>query len=496
MHAHGKLGSRPAGLGGVLCCLFIHIFVWSGWRISCVGGSRSTEQEKKKKKKQSSNEISQKKSTATSSMETSLGSSGRISTREDRLHRGRKVTLAFLMQGWGQFFNQVLLIVCMFIFNRVGDPPYSKTAAQLTFRISLGAPALGLLWLAYYRSYKMPRPQHQHRFNKRRVTGYDVQSLKLTFHHFGGRILATAGTWFCNDVFFYGNKLFQGQFIRVISDKPDSVMTMWVWNLINISVSMAGYHLASLLIDHKLYGRKTMQQVGFLMCFLMFAIPAFRYECYTRPENIRAFQTMYFLSSFFNQFGPNAVTFLAAGEVYPTSIRATAHGFSACMGKAGALLASVLYAYIDTQTKFYVVPWFGLAGVFLTWLYMPDTTGLDLDEQERRWQLILDGKEEKYHGVAVNPEHLSLWERMRGVGKYYDPNLDWQNKIEEMRERCEKQQGEKDENFTEDGEHVTHKIRAYFKQTRVKNGVLVRPPKEVELQSSGQCFNEEKDLPS
>lgn len=47
--------------------------------------------------------------TATSSMEGA--GSGKVSTKDDRLHRGRKTTMAFLMQGWGQFFNQIILIV-------------------------------------------------------------------------------------------------------------------------------------------------------------------------------------------------------------------------------------------------------------------------------------------------------------------------------------------------------------------------------------------------
>jgi hypothetical protein len=37
-------------------------------------------------------------------------------------------------------------------------------------------------------------------------------------------------------------------------------------------------------------------------------------------------QTLYFLTSFFNQFGPNCTTFLVAGEVFPTDIRAFFHG--------------------------------------------------------------------------------------------------------------------------------------------------------------------------
>jgi hypothetical protein len=84
---------------------------------------------------------------------------------------------------------------------------------------------------------------------------------------------------------------------------------------------------------------------------------------------------IYYLSSFFNQFGPNSTTFLLAAEVYPTSIRATAHGLSAACGKLGALLPAIIYNYTETRTKFWIVTWFGLAGFLLTVLVIPDTTG-------------------------------------------------------------------------------------------------------------------------
>ncbi|EXL48940.1 hypothetical protein FOCG_09516 [Fusarium oxysporum f. sp. radicis-lycopersici 26381] len=413
--------------------------------------------------------------TATSSLE-GVSSGGRISTREDRLHRGRRVTTAFLMQGWGQFVNQVILIVLLAIFNNgKSSPPYSKSAAQYTFRLSFAFPAIGTLWLLYYRTYRMRSAGKQLAEAKKRsnVTGYDVNALRHCFTNFGGRLFATAGTWFCNDVFFYGNKLFQGQFIKVISPDSKSIFTTWTWNLVNITVSLAGYYLASLLIDNKMYGRKMMQQVGFFMCFLMFIIPAFKFDYYTSPAGIHSFQAMYFISSFFNQFGPNSVTFLVAGEGFPTPIRATAHGFSACIGKSGALLASVLYNYIDDQTKFYVVPWFGLAGMLLTWIFLPDTTGLDLKEQERRWYYIRDGKESEYHGVAVNPTHLSLWERFRGLGKSYDPEADWRAKVQDMRTEWELVQASRGPKETEgampnDGE-FSPEIHEFFKRSSPKH---------------------------
>ncbi|KAF7541569.1 hypothetical protein G7Z17_g11915 [Cylindrodendrum hubeiense] len=415
--------------------------------------------------------------TATSSLE-GASTGGKISTREDRLHRGRRVTTAFLMQGWGQFVNQVVLIVLLMIFNKGnGDGPYTVSAAQYTFRLSFAFPAVGTLWLLYYRTYRMPNASKQLAEAKKRsnVTGYDITSLGYCFKHFGGRLTATAGTWFCNDVFFYGNKLFQSQFIKVISSNPDSLLTTWSWNLVNIVVSLCGYYLASLFIDNKLYGRKMMQQVGFFMCFLMFVIPAFNFKYYTSPAGIHAFQAMYFISSFFNQFGPNSVTFLVAAEVFPTPVRATAHGFAACIGKSGALLASVLYNYIEIETKFYVVPWFGLAGMLLTWLFLPDTTGLDLKEQERRWTYIRADKPEEYHGVAVNPAHLSVWENLRGLGKTYDPEMDWKTKIEDMRSEWESVQAtmgpkETEAAMPDDGE-FSPEIHDFFKRSSPKTRV-------------------------
>jgi hypothetical protein len=339
---------------------------------------------------------------------------------------------------------------------------------------------------------------------KSNVTGYDTKSLKLTFTYFGSRLLATAGAWFANDVFFYGNKLFQHEFIKVITPNNDSVMVGWLYNLINVGVSLVGYYLASFLIDNKLYGRKRMMIVGFMADFVLFVVPAFAFDFFTRPENIHAFQAMYFLSSFFNQFGPNSVTFLVAAEVFPTPVRATAHGFAAAIGKLGALVAAILYNYIDTQTKFYVVPWFGLAGAVLTWLFLPDTTGLDLKEQERRWSYIRAGREQDYHGIATHPKHLSVWERMRGIGKQYDAKVDYEMKIAELREEWVQAQASKATERTEgfvdkDDEDFPEHVHKYFKRTTrdVKAAETTVPDVDSSTSSSSSSNTaiDEKNIP-
>jgi len=234
-------------------------------------------------------------------------------------------------------------------------------------------------------------------------------------------------------------------------------------------------------------GRKWMMIIGFLCDFILFIVPAFRYDYYTSPAGIHAFQAMYFLSSFFNQFGPNSVTFLVAAEVFPVSVRATAHGLSAAAGKLGALHAAVMYNYITTRQKFYIVPWFGLAGALVTFLFLPDTTGLDLKEQERRWHYIRQGRSQDYHGIAIHPKHLSVWERLRGVHKNYDPELDFRSKVDELRAEWLAQQkaqtSEKgvgldspDFDWDADDDEWTPEMRQYFTRTSAKaeNGVLAK----------------------
>ncbi|KAK0270779.1 hypothetical protein LTR35_013831 [Friedmanniomyces endolithicus] len=413
--------------------------------------------------------------TATSGMENAVGS-GKVSTRDDRLHRGRKVTSAFLMQGWGQWFNQVILIVLLLIFNDGAKPPYSRDVVQWTYRLSFAIPALGTAWLVYYRTYKMRSASRQLQAAKKKqsVTGYDTKSLGMTFTYFGGRIFATAGTWFCNDVFFYGNKLFQSDFIAAINPGSVGVMTNWEWNLLNIAVALVGYYMASFLIDNKIYGRNWMMIVGFMGCFICFVIPAFNYKYFALGAGVHRFMAMYFLSSFFNQFGPNSVTFIAAAEVFPTPIRASAHGFSAACGKLGALTAAVLYNYITTEQIFIVVPWFGLAGALITFLFMPDTTGLDLKEQERRWAFIRAGREHEYHGVAIHPQHLSLYERLRGVSKYYNAEEDYRQRVEEMRADWEaamaRRTEEKEAHEHEMDDDWSDEVSSFFERTRTGKG--------------------------
>ena len=153
-------------------------------------------------------------------------------------------------------------------------------------------------------------------------------------------------------------------------------------------------------------------------------------------NGVRALQALYYLSSFFNQFGPNATTWLVAGEIFPTDIRAMYHGFAACMGKLGAIIASLWISYISNKWKIYLVSaMWGLGGAIFTIFMLPDTTGLDLEEYDRMQRCILEGRFKDYHGEAVNPKHLALIEIfIFGWHKQYNPELDREQFEAEIKE--------------------------------------------------------------
>lgn len=109
------------------------------------------------------------------------------------------------------------------------------------------------------------------------------------------------------------------------------------------------------------------------MTFILFIITASIFLTLDKKgPGGHAFEFIYFSSTFWIQFNPNSTTFLLAAEVYPTPIRTTAHEVSVAVGKLGALAAIVLYNYIGSKTKFWVVSWFGLLGFCLTIFFIPD----------------------------------------------------------------------------------------------------------------------------
>jgi nitrate/nitrite transporter NarK len=90
------------------------------------------------------------------------------------------------------------------------------------------------------------------------------------------------------------------------------------------------------------------------------------------------------LFNFMTNLGPNAQTYLLAGEVFPTEVRGMGAGFAAMIGKVGAVATTygfpLLLASIGTRSLLYILVVASLSGSVVTWLFRIETTGVNLDK--------------------------------------------------------------------------------------------------------------------
>lgn len=348
-------------------------------------------------------------------------------TAEIRHKRGRTVLLVFSQQGWGNFSNVLVIIIVMAMTGATGST-ISKHQANIVYRVQFSVGGFILLLLMAYRIkyLKESKVWQQERKGVDRELNLEGEANNASklyfviFRKFWPRLIATCLSWTMSDLIFYGNKLFQSQFIELISGSNSTLFKQMQWNLLNAFVALIGYFCAALLIDNPYYGRRRMQFVGFLMTFLLFLMQAIFYSDLIKDGNISAFQALYFLSSFFMQFGANCTTFLVAAEVFPTDVRAFFHGVSAASGRTGTLIATQVFPRISSQGTFYVAAGAGITGAVLTLLFLPDTTALNISEIDRLNRYLVAGRVEKYHGEAVNPKFLSLYEILMGWHRAYD----------------------------------------------------------------------------
>jgi len=148
--------------------------------------------------------------------------------------------------------------------------------------------------------------------------------------------------------------------------------------------TIPGYWFTVFFVDS--LGRKFIQLQGFAMLTILFFIIGFGYKEII-AESIVLFIILYCLSQFFQNFGPNATTFIIPGEVFPTRYRSTGHGISAATGKLGAIISQVGFLKLkdiggNNQFVNHLFKIFGLftfIGFLFTFL-IPETKGLSLEE--------------------------------------------------------------------------------------------------------------------
>jgi MFS family permease len=198
--------------------------------------------------------------------------------------------------------------------------------------------------------------------------------------------------WFLQDLGTYGIGIFTPTILATaFGAKPDQVRSVADLILNDILAAKGAALITSLLIIGIIFavlladkvGRIWLQVVGFIGCAagLLVASLSYNFDGATKTAMIFA---GFMLFNFMTNLGPNAQTYLLAGEVFPTAIRGTGAGFAAAVGKIGAVatafLFPILLSSIGTGPLLYILVGTSILGAIVTWLFRIETNGVNLDE--------------------------------------------------------------------------------------------------------------------
>ncbi|PIZ04207.1 MAG: MFS transporter [Gammaproteobacteria bacterium CG_4_10_14_0_8_um_filter_38_16] len=271
-----------------------------------------------------------------------------ISENSTRKNRGFLVLLVFAMQAVGLIVGPSLASLLL--------ASHLSHAVIWRILVGLGAvPAASVFYLRrniqespHYLRSKESTPVEVSRIvrdlaaPKEGLSAYDHQNQKpsLLSKKWLLCLFGTAGAWFLLDVAFYGNGISSVMIIDSIHPHATLLAHTMISAILFLVFAVPGYALAAKYVDK--IGRKPLQFLGFFMMALMFALIAFIPNL---KNMIPLFIILFGVSFFFVNFGPNTTTFLIPSEIYPTSIRARAHGISAAVGKLGAFVGAFLVPF-------------------------------------------------------------------------------------------------------------------------------------------------------
>ncbi len=138
---------------------------------------------------------------------------------------------------------------------------------------------------------------------------------------------------------------------------------------------------AILLADR--VGRIRLQILGFVGCAIGLLVAA-QSEAMEGPHKLWLIYAGFMVFNFSTNLGPNAQTYLLAGEVFPTAVRGKGAGFAASFAKIGAVLTAFLFpillADLGTARLLYILCGASLLGAWVTWRFRIETTGVSLED--------------------------------------------------------------------------------------------------------------------
>ncbi|TWU76196.1 permease [Metarhizium rileyi] len=189
----------------------------------------------------------------------------------------------------------------------------------------------------------------------------------LVIKYYWKTLMGTCGAWFLYDFVTFPNGVFSGTIISsVVSKTGNTLRSTAEWQLLLGAIALPGVFVGALLCDR--LGRKNVMMVGF-SGYLVFGLII---GCAASATSALG---------------------LISSESYATSVRGTCYGLSAAIGKTGAALGTQAFTPIQDRFgkkwTFIVAAICGVAGVLVTFFFVPKLTGEDLAKRDDEFRAYL-----------------------------------------------------------------------------------------------------------
>lgn len=203
--------------------------------------------------------------------------------------------------------------------------------------------------------------------------------------------ILAAVPWFLQDLGTYGIGVFTPTILAVTlganMDHPRNLADMIHADMLAAkgaalidTLLIAGIVAAVVLADR--VGRIRLQIAGFLGCAVGLMVAASA-SFFAPPYRLVLIFAGFMIFNFMNNLGPNAMTYLIAGEVFPTRVRGLGAGFAASFAKIGAVLTAFLFPILlhrlGTSRLLFGLVATCLLGAIITWRFAIETKGLNLE---------------------------------------------------------------------------------------------------------------------
>ncbi|THH33504.1 hypothetical protein EUX98_g622 [Antrodiella citrinella] len=275
------------------------------------------------------------------------------------------------------FGGPVAVSVFLIVLSAAGE-----NHLPTVWRVCFGIGVLLPLSVFYFRM-KMVHPKlYRDSAIKRRVP------YSLVIRRYWKSLIGTCGAWFLYDFVTFPNGVFSGTIISsVIHD--NSIKRTAEWQLLLGTLSLPGIFVGAALCNP--FGRRNTMMLGF-SGYLIFGLTiGLAYDKITHI--IPLFVIFYGLMQSFGNMGPGNMLGLVSAESYATPVRGTCYGLSAAIGKTGAAVGTQAFTPIQNNLgkkwTFIIAAICGVTGILVTYFFVPDMTGKDLADEDRKFMEYL-----------------------------------------------------------------------------------------------------------